>query len=337
MARRYLLLGMGVLILFVVSLAMLARGPALGAASLPQVTATLTAAPKVPSPVRRSPARVTVNLETREDKGVRAAGVEYVFWNFNGTVPGPMIRVRIGDEIVLRLRNAQTSKQIHSIDLHAVNGPGGGAGLTQVPPGKEAAFRFKALNPGLSVYHRASPHIPTHIANGMYGLILVEPEGGLPRVDREYYVMQGEFYTKGALGEKGLQAYDSGKGKIAQPEYVVFNGRVGSLVDGKALTAQVGGWGQPKRAAPARPRRRRVDRGDVIAGTGDLPPGRPQHLPHRPRCRGHAEGDGEREQRRVRAGALDYAASRADWVRIASGWLGGGRSGDAWISATPSG
>jgi len=240
MARRYLLLGMGVLILFVVSLAMLARGPALSAASLPQVTATLTAAPKVPPPVRRSPARVTVNLETREDKGVLADGVEYVFWNFNGTVPGPMIRVRIGDEIVLRLRNAQTSKQIHSIDLHAVNGPGGGAGLTQVPPGKEAAFRFKALNPGLYVYHCASPHIPTHIANGMYGLILVEPEGGLPRVDREYYVMQSEFYTKGALGEKGLQAYDSGKGKVAQPEYVVFNGRVGALVDGNALTAQVG-------------------------------------------------------------------------------------------------
>ncbi len=237
--RRYLLLGVGGLILFVVSLAMLARVP-VQSASLPQVTATLTAAPKVPPAVRRGPARVTVNLETREDKGVLADGVEYVFWNFNGTVPGPMIRVRVGDEITLRLRNAKTSKQIHSIDLHAVNGPGGGSVFSQTAPGKESAFSFKALNPGLYVYHCASPHIPTHIANGMYGLILVEPEGGLPAVDREYYVMQGEFYTKGALGEKGLQVYDSSKARIAQPEYVVFNGRVGALTDGGALTAKVG-------------------------------------------------------------------------------------------------
>ncbi|HEY6103033.1 MAG TPA: copper-containing nitrite reductase [bacterium] len=181
-----------------------------------------------------------VNLETREVKGVLAEGVEYVFWTFNGTVPGPMIRVRAGDDVELHLKNSPQSKQIHSIDLHAVNGPGGGATLTQAAPGKETAFRWKALNPGLYVYHCASPHIPTHIANGMYGLILVEPEGGLPTVDQEYYVMQGEFYTKGAFGEKGLQAYASEKGRIAQPEYVVFNGKVGALTAGASLSAKVG-------------------------------------------------------------------------------------------------
>ena len=213
---------------------------AVQAASPPEVTATLGAPPHVPAPVTRGPAKVIVTLETTEVRGVLADGVEYEFWTFNGTVPGPMIRVRVGDEVELHLKNNKTSKQIHSIDLHAVNGPGGGATVTQTCPGKETAFRFKALNPGLYVYHCASPHIPTHIANGMYGLILVEPAGGLPNVDREFYVMQGEFYTKGPRGQKGFQAYDSAKAYAEQPDYVVFNGRVGSLVEKGALSARVG-------------------------------------------------------------------------------------------------
>ena len=230
-----------VLILMTASGLLAARTPAAApTGDVRTMTAQLLPPPAVPPPVKRDPARIVVRLETREGAGVLADGVQYQFWTFNGTVPGPMVRVRVGDEVELRLANSPQSTQIHSIDLHAVNGPGGGAELTQAAPGKEKVFRWKALNPGVYVYHCASPHIPTHIANGMYGLILVEPEGGLPRVDREYYVMQSEFYTKGALGEKGLQAYDSGKGKVAQPEYVVFNGRVGALVDGNALTAQVG-------------------------------------------------------------------------------------------------
>ncbi|MDQ7828021.1 MAG: copper-containing nitrite reductase [Armatimonadota bacterium] len=204
------------------------------------VQAVLTSPPTVPPPVRRGPAKVLVTLETTEVTGVLADGVRYPFWTFGGTVPGPMIRVRVGDEIELRLRNSPRSKQIHSIDLHAVTGPGGGAVLTQVAPGREAAFRWKALNPGLYVYHCASPHIPTHVANGMYGLILVEPAGGLPRVDREYYVMQGEFYTRGVFGTQGLQAYASDKARAGQAEYVVFNGRVGALAGKGALTARVG-------------------------------------------------------------------------------------------------
>jgi nitrite reductase (NO-forming) len=203
-------------------------------------TARLAAPPAVPAPVRRGPGKVLVTLETTEVRGTLADGVEYVFWTFNGTVPGPMIRVRVGDDVEFRLRNSTTSKQIHSIDFHAVNGPGGGATLTQTAPGQETAFRFKALNPGLYVYHCASPHIPTHIANGMYGLILVEPAAGLGAVDREYYVMQGEFYTRGAFGEKGLQAYDSSKGRIEQPGYVVFNGKVGALTGSGALVARAG-------------------------------------------------------------------------------------------------
>lgn len=212
----------------------------ISAGPLPQVAAVLTAPPSVPPPVTRGPAHVIVSLETRESTGTLADGVQYSFWTFNGTVPGPMIRVRVGDEVELRLKNNARSSQIHSIDLHAVNGPGGGSTLTQTAPGKETAFRWRALNPGLYIYHCASPHIPTHIANGMYGLIVVEPEGGLPRVDREFYVMQGELYTKGARGTKGLQTYDSSKAYAERPEYVVFNGRVGALTERGALTARTG-------------------------------------------------------------------------------------------------
>lgn len=216
------------------------QGPLVHAGPLPQLQATLVAPPNVPAPAGREPATVIVTLQTQEVRGVLADGVEYTFWTFNGTVPGPMIRVRVGDEIELHLKNSKTSTQIHSIDLHAVNGPGGGATVMQTVPGKETVFRFKALNPGLYVYHCASPHIPTHIANGMYGLILVEPAGGLPKVDREYYIMEGEFYTNGAFGQKGLQKYAAEKAKIERPDYVVFNGRVGSLTGPGVLTAKVG-------------------------------------------------------------------------------------------------
>jgi len=161
----------------------------------PQV-AEVTGAPKVPAPVGdRGPKKWIVNLETTEIEGVIADSINYTFWTFNNTVPGSFIRVRVGDEVTLNLKNAANSVLPHNIDLHAVTGPGGGAEATTAAPGKEASFTFKAINPGLYVYHCAAPPVPMHIGNGMYGLILVEPAGGLPKVDREYYIMQGDFYT----------------------------------------------------------------------------------------------------------------------------------------------
>src|SRR5262245_66368360 len=189
-----------------------ARAKATEVAALPEQKAILTAAPRVPPPVDRpGNAKVIVSLETTEEKGTLADGVQYTFWTFGGTVPGPMIRVRVNDVVQLRLKNGDKSMHPHSIDLHAVTGPGGGAAVTQLGPGQEGAFEFKALNPGLYVYHCATPSVPAHIANGMYGLILVEPEKGLPRVDREYYVMQGEFYTKDKTLTPGLQELDAGR------------------------------------------------------------------------------------------------------------------------------
>jgi nitrite reductase (NO-forming) len=185
-------------------------------------------------------AKVLVDLEMTETTGTLADGVQYTFWTFGGTVPGPFVRVRLGDVVQIRLKNSEKSRHPHSIDLHAVTGPGGGAAVTQLGPGQEGAFEFKALNPGLYVYHCATPSVPEHIANGMYGLILVEPEQGLPRVDREYYVMQGEFYTKGKTLAPGRQALDPAKLSAERPEYVVFNGRMGALLGEGAVKAKVG-------------------------------------------------------------------------------------------------
>ena len=212
-----------------------------GGAALPEVKAILTSAPLVPPPVDRpGNAKVLVSLETTEVKGSLADGVQYTFWTFGGTVPGPFVRVRVNDVVQIRLKNAEKSLHPHSIDLHAVTGPGGGAAVTQLGPGQEGAFEFKALNPGLYVYHCATPSVPEHIANGMYGLILVEPEKGLPRVDREYYVMQGEFYTKGKTLAGRLQALDPAKLSAELPEYVVFNGKMGALLGEAAIKAKVG-------------------------------------------------------------------------------------------------
>jgi nitrite reductase (NO-forming) len=206
-----------------------------------EVTAPLVAPPMVPPAIdRRAPALVVVNLETTEAKGTLSDGVEYTFWTFGGTVPGPLVRVREGDTVRVNLRNAAASAFPHSIDLHAVTGPGGGAAVTQIMPGEDGVFEWKALNPGLYVYHCATPHVPMHIASGMYGMILVEPEKGLPRVDREYYVMQGEFYTTGRTGMPGHQPIDLDKVRDERPEYVVFNGRTGALLDASALTAKTG-------------------------------------------------------------------------------------------------
>lgn len=203
--------------------------------------AQLVAPPSVPARIERDYAtRVVVNLEIREKKMMLANGVEYDFWTFGGTVPGSFIRVREGDLVQLKLINAQDSKMLHNIDLHAVTGQGGGAAATAVGPGQDATFTFRALNPGLYVYHCAMAPVPVHIANGMYGLILVEPKQGMPAVDHEFYIMQGDFYTKGRHAEAGLQAFDFQKLYDEKPDYVVFNGAVGSLMGEKALQANVG-------------------------------------------------------------------------------------------------
>jgi nitrite reductase (NO-forming) len=236
---------LGLLVLLIVGTATLcaAQGgaPTTGAVIEGQETAVLTDAPFVPPPITRDhPTKVMVHLEVREVVQRLADSVEYYFWTFGGRVPGKFIRVRQGDLVEFHLNNHPSSKMPHNIDLHAVTGPGGGAAASFTAPGHGSQFSFMALNPGLYVYHCATAPVGMHIANGMYGLILVEPPGGLPPVDREYYVMQSEFYTKGQHGAEGLQLFDVEKAIDERPTYVVFNGAVDALVGDKALQAKVG-------------------------------------------------------------------------------------------------
>jgi nitrite reductase (NO-forming) len=203
--------------------------------------AILTAPPFVPAPItRKYPTKVIVELETIEKTMEIAPGVDYTFWTFGGTVPGSFIRVREGDQVEFHLKNHHTSTVPHNIDLHSVTGPGGGAEATLAIPGHESVFTFAALNPGLYVYHCATAPVGLHIGNGMYGLILVEPKEGMPAVDREFYVMQGDFYTVGSHGEPGHQAFDFAKAIAETPDYVVFNGSVNALTGDQALRAKVG-------------------------------------------------------------------------------------------------
>lgn len=195
----------------------------------------------VPPPIgKRAPQTVRVDLETVEMQGRMADGSSYHYWTFNSKVPGPFLRVRVGDTVHVTLKNNAGSSMIHSVDFHATTGPGGGAVATQTTPAGETEFTFKALNPGIFVYHCATPMVAQHIANGMYGLILVEPEGGLAKVDREFYVMQGELYTRAALGQLGAQEFSVDKLLAERPEYFVFNGAVGALTKDMPMKAKVG-------------------------------------------------------------------------------------------------
>lgn len=203
--------------------------------------AVLTSPPMVPPPIRRNhPTKLIVDLEVREEVKEIADGVSYTFWTYGGSVPGSFIRTRVGDIVEFHLSNHPDNKMPHNIDLHAVTGPGGGAASSFTAPGHTSVFSFQVTNPGLYVYHCATAPVGMHIANGMYGLILVEPAKGLPPVDREYYVMQGDFYTVGQYGDPGLQSFSMQKALDEEPTYVLFNGRVGSMVGDKALPAKVG-------------------------------------------------------------------------------------------------
>lgn len=195
----------------------------------------------LPPPIgARGPKRVRVDLETVEVTGQLADGATYRYWTFNQQVPGPLVRVRVGDTVEVHLKNHDDSAMMHNVDFHAVTGPGGGAKATDAAPGEARSFEFVAINPGLYVYHCAVPMAAQHISNGMYGMILVEPEGGLPKVDREFYVMQGEIYTEQKVGAKGelTESYD--KLMDEKPEYFVFNGAALALAKEKPLKAKVG-------------------------------------------------------------------------------------------------
>ena len=208
---------------------------------LPVIDAVMTHAPEVPPPVNRDHAAlVKVKMETIEKTMKMADGVDYTYWTFNGDVPGQMIRVREGDTVEVEFSNNPNSTVPHNVDFHASTGTGGGSAATFTAPGRTSTFRWKAPQSGLYIYHCAVAPVGMHIGNGMYGLVLVEPKEGLPKVDKEFYIVQGDFYTKGKYGEPGLQPFDMDKAIREDADYVVFNGHVGAIAGDNALKAKVG-------------------------------------------------------------------------------------------------
>ncbi len=195
----------------------------------------------VPKPLgARAPQLVKYAIETVELDGRLDDGTTFTYWTFGKKVPGPMLRVKEGDTVEVALTNNKDSKAVHSIDLHAATGGLGGGESTQVAPGQTKTITFKALNPGLYVYHCATPSVANHISAGMYGLILVEPAAGLPKVDKEFYVMQGDLYTSHPFGTKGHHTYNPEKAADELPTYYTFNGSVGALGKEHRMQAKVG-------------------------------------------------------------------------------------------------
>ena len=215
--------------------------------SLPAITGTriaeLTDAPNVPKHIEEGDGaqKVIVNITVQEVTRQIANGTTYKFWTFGGNVPGKFVRVTQGDLVEVHLSNPSGSMMPHSIDFHAVSGPGGGAEASFTAPGHTSVFSFRAMHPGLFVYHCATAPVPMHIANGMYGLIYVEPRNNpLPLADHEYYVMQSELYTTGKFGDTGFQQFDMEKAIAEEPTYVLFNGATNALTGTNAIHCKTG-------------------------------------------------------------------------------------------------
>jgi copper-containing nitrite reductase len=214
-----------------------------GAATAPALVekATLTFAPEVPPPITRTtPARVIAHLESVQKTVEIAPGQKYTLWTFNGQAPGPFIRARVGDTLEIQHHINDATGLPHNIDLHCVTGPGGGAPVTTGVMGSVLCASFKLMHPGLFVYHCAAPPVMDHVANGMYGLILVQPETPLPPADREFYVMQSEFYTGDPAEGSDVLPYSHENGLAENPQFILFNGHATSLGAESPLTAKAG-------------------------------------------------------------------------------------------------
>jgi len=205
---------------------------------------SVTADPtKLPSPIDyKKPRTVEVELIAKIVTSEILPGVTHKFMTFNGQIPAPMIRVRVGDTLKIKVVNPADSEFTHSVDLHTVLGTGGGAAYSEVNPGETKTFTFKATYPGAFSYHCGVAAMDEHISRGMFGMIVVEPEGGLPKVDREFYLGEHELYTKEAFGAKGETTFDGRAMMREDPNYVMFNGAVAPFVAARfgTMKANVG-------------------------------------------------------------------------------------------------
>jgi nitrite reductase (NO-forming) len=195
------------------------------AAQEPEVDSIALDPTEVPDPIDRDePKRHEVTLTAEEVTAEIEPGVTFSYMTFDGTVPGPMIRVRRGDTVSLTMENATENALPHNVDFHAVYGTGGGSIATTAAPGEENAMEFRAEYPGAYIYHCAVANLDYHISSGMFGIILVEPEDGLPEVDHEFYVGQHEVYTDKPAGKEGQHGFDYNAMGREDPSYVLLNG-----------------------------------------------------------------------------------------------------------------
>ncbi|HEY3074819.1 MAG TPA: multicopper oxidase domain-containing protein [Burkholderiales bacterium] len=183
--------------------------------------------PLDPSPVK------TVRLDTTHKIIEIAPGVKFSAWTFGGQVPGPTVRARVGDKIRFSMTNRSdeavpgiqfvAAPMMHSMDFHAAMVSPQDK-YRSIAPGQTIEFEFTLNYPGVFMYHCGTPMILEHIASGMYGALIVEPRTGFPtKADREYVVVQSEFYAK-SQGKSGSYVLDSERLRAAQPTHTVFNG-----------------------------------------------------------------------------------------------------------------
>lgn len=191
------------------------------------------AAPVPFAPVLSQSRSITVRLDVVHQVQEVADGVKMMVWTFGGQVPGPTVRVRQGDKVkfVMANRSSETAQVTppmpHSMDFHsAMVNPQDK--FRSIGPGQTIEFEFIAYYPGVYLYHCATPLMVEHLAHGMYGAMIVEPKEGYPtHVDREYVLVQSEFYPKlnGKKSKDGVTEIDSQAVAEKRPSIVAFNGR----------------------------------------------------------------------------------------------------------------
>lgn len=186
------------------------------------------------------PRNVRFTLETKEYEAEIAPGITYPFLSFNGGVPGPAIVVCLGDWVEVTLKNPADSKHAHNIDFHAATGELGGGAVSIVGPGIQTTFRFQTVKEGVFLYHCAIAPIAFHVTSGMYGAIVFLPIDGLPDVDKQFYLMEGDFHTEPSPDDPAKHVYSTERTANENPSYVVTNGKVGALTGDNALKVNVG-------------------------------------------------------------------------------------------------
>ena len=192
--------------------------------------------PNAPAPERRDPTAPAalagtvhdLDLVVEEKMMTVATGFVVAVWTFNGTVPGPTIRVKVGDTVRIHLKNPATNKLPHSVDFHS-SMVAWNDEMTSINPGEEKLYEYKAEYAGVWMYHCGTAPALHHIANGMYGMMIVEPKEGLSPVDREFFLVQSEWYIGGQGQPASLTKAAAG---APSPDFVVFNGVANQYKDG---------------------------------------------------------------------------------------------------------